>query len=87
VVLLLLARILFGARLEGTIKSVDAKERTVVVTARDGKVVTITVNSDAKITVDGWNAFLSDLMAGQRATVRHENGKASALQVTSTKKE
>jgi len=42
-----------AATLECTIKKVDADKSTLVVTGKDKKDVAVTVNKDAKITLDG----------------------------------
>ncbi|MBI3466646.1 MAG: hypothetical protein HY000_26835 [Planctomycetes bacterium] len=86
VVLVLLAGFVFAATLEGTIKKVDANNSTVVVTGKDNKDATITVNKDAKVTLDGKAAKLSDLKEGQSAKVTHDNNKATAVDATSAAK-
>src|SRR4029077_18841874 len=64
VVLVLVTGIASAATLEGTIKKVDGDKSTVVVTDKDKKDVTVTVNKDAKITLDGKEAKLADLKEG-----------------------
>lgn len=83
VTLLLVAGIALAATLEGTIKSVDAAKSSLTVTDKGGKDVTVSVNKDAKITLDGKAAKLSDLKAGQHVTVTHEANKASAISAKS----
>jgi len=84
-VMLLVAGIALAATLEGTIKSIDAAKNSLTVTGKDGKDVAVTVEKDAKITLDGKAAKLSDLKAGQSVTVTHEGGKASAVAAKSAK--
>ncbi|HXG09666.1 MAG TPA: hypothetical protein VNK04_07745 [Gemmataceae bacterium] len=82
-VLVLVAGFVVAATLEGTIKKVDSNKSTVVVTGKDKKDVTVTVNKDAKITLDGKKAKLADLKEGQTVKVTHEDNKASELEVKS----
>jgi hypothetical protein len=72
VVLVLVAGIACAATLEGTIKQVDSDKSTLVVTGKDKKEVTVTVNKDAKITLDG-----------KKAKVTHEDKKASEIEAKS----
>jgi hypothetical protein len=85
VVLMLVAGFVFAATLEGTVKKVDADKSTVVVTGKDKKDVTVTVNKDAKITPNGKKAKLADLKEGQTVKVTHEDNKASEVEAKSAK--
>lgn len=85
VVLVLVAGSVFAATLEGTIKKVDGDKSTVVVTDKDKKDVTIMVNKDAKITLDGKTVKLNDLKKDQPVKVTHEDKKASELEAKSAK--
>jgi biopolymer transport protein ExbD len=80
VVLVLVTGIATAATLEGTIKKVDADKSTVVVTDKDKKDTTVTLNKDAKITLDGKEAKIADLAAGQTVTVTHDDTKASKVE-------
>jgi biopolymer transport protein ExbD len=84
-VLIMCASVACAATLEGTIKKVDSDKSTLVITNKDKKDVTVTVNKDAKITLDGKMAMLADLKAGQQAKVTHEEEKASEVEATSAK--
>jgi hypothetical protein len=86
VVLVLAGGFTFAATLEGTIKKVDGDKGTLVVTDKDKKEVTVTVNKDAKVTLDGKAAKLSDLKEGQTAKITHEDNKASAVEAKSAAK-
>jgi hypothetical protein len=57
------------------------QQNTLVVTGKDKKAV----NKDAKITLEGKGAKLSDLKAGQKAKVTHEDNKASTVEAKSAK--
>ncbi len=85
VVLVLVTGIACAATLEGTIKKVDGDKSTVVVTDKDKKDVTVTVNKDAKITLDGKAAKFADLKEGQTVKVTHEDNKASEVESKSAK--
>ena len=71
--------------MKGTIKKVDADKSSLVVTDKDKKDVTVTVNKDAKITLDGKEAKFADLKEGQTVKVTEEDAKASAVDAKSTK--
>ncbi len=73
----MLAGFLFAATLEGTIKKVDADKSILVVTGKDKKDVTFTFTKDAKITLDGKGAALTDLKKDQKAKVTHEDNQAT----------
>ena len=82
VVLVMVGGIALAATLEGTIKKVDADKSTLVVTDKDKKDVTVTVNKDAKLTLDGKAAKFADLKEGQKVSYeleRGRNGKTSAV--------
>jgi biopolymer transport protein ExbD len=83
VVLVLVTGIASAATLDGTIKKVDGDKLTV--TDKDKKDTTVTVNKDAKITLDGKEAKVTDLKEGQTVTVTHEDGKASAVAAKAAK--
>jgi biopolymer transport protein ExbD len=85
VVLVLMAGFMFAATVKGTIKKVDADKSSLVVTDKDKKDVTVTVNKDAKITLDGKEAKFADLKEGQTVKVTEEDAKASAVDAKSTK--
>ncbi len=85
VVLVLVTGVVFAATLEGTIKKVDGDKNTIVVTGKDKKDVTVTVNKDAKITLDGKKSKLTDLKEGQSVKVTHEDTKASEVEAKSAK--
>jgi biopolymer transport protein ExbD len=86
VVLVLVAGFVFAATLEGTIRKVDSGKSTLLITDKNKKEVTITVNKDAKVMLDGKAAKLSDLKEGQTAKVTHEDNKASAVEAKSADK-
>jgi hypothetical protein len=66
---------------------VGADQRTVVVTGKDKKDVTVTVNKDAKITLDGKKTKLADLKEGQTVKVAHVDNKVSEVKAKSAKEE
>jgi hypothetical protein len=78
VVLVLVAGSVLAATLEGTLKNVDGDKNEVVVTDKDKKDVTVTVNKDAKITLDRKKAKLTDLKKDQTGKVTHEDNKAAS---------
>jgi hypothetical protein len=84
VVLVLVAGFVVAATLEGTIKKVDGDKSTVVVTDKYKKDVTVTVNKDAKTTLDGKKA-IADLKEGRTVKVTHEDNKASEVEAKSAK--
>jgi len=86
VVLVMVGGIALAATLEGTIKKVDADKSTLVVTDKDKKDVTVTVNKDAKLTLDGKAAKFADLKEGQKVKVTHEANKASEVEAKSAAK-
>jgi biopolymer transport protein ExbD len=86
VVLGLMVGFMFAATLDGTLKKVDGNKKTLVVSGKDKKDVTVTVNKDAKITLDGKTAKLADLKEGQTVKVTHEVNKASEVEAKSIKK-
>jgi len=55
--------------LSGTIASVDAEKKLVVVTGSNGVPYNFTVSGSTKITVGGSKAKLSDLQTGKQASV------------------
>ncbi len=85
VVLVVFAGSLCAATLEGTIKKVDSDKNTIVVKAKGDKEVTVTVNKDAKVTLDGKDAKLTDLKEGQTVKITHEDNKASAVEAKKAK--
>ena len=70
-----------AADLAGTVKSVDAVKKSVVVTAGD-KDTTITWDDTTAVTVDGKAGTAADIKAGAKVTVTHEGGKASKIAIT-----
>jgi hypothetical protein len=81
VILLLAIGIVSAATLDGTIAKVDGDKLTV--TDKNKKDTTFTVNKDAKITLDGKAALLTDLKKGQPATVTYDGANASAVDAKS----
>lgn len=84
-VLVVVAGFTLAATLEGTIKKVEGDKSTIVVTDSNKKDVTVTVNKDAKITLDGKPAKLTDLKEGQTVKVTHESAKASVVEAKAAK--
>ncbi len=66
--------------IEGTIKSVDAKKRTITVEV-DSKAQTLDVSSKAKISVDEKNANLDSLKPGQRAKLSYHKDLEIVLKI------
>jgi hypothetical protein len=75
------------ATVEGTIKSLDADARTLVLTTGSGdeaKDTTMKVCPKCKIIVDGKEAKLSDVKAGAKAKVSHIKTDSGPLAVNIT---
>lgn len=71
---------------EGTVKSVDAKGMSFVLTT-GGKDITVTVIKDTKYKVDGKDAKMEDaLKPGAKVKVTHADAKASLVEVMREKR-
>jgi hypothetical protein len=79
-VLLVMGSVAIAATVSGTVKSVGADGKSLVVTA-DGKDTNVTLADGATVTVDGKAGKLADAKAGNKATVTHEGGKASKVEI------
>jgi len=66
----------------GTVKSVDAAKKSVVVTGADGKEHTCTWDDKTEVTVDGKKGAATDVKAGAKVKVTHAAGKASKIEVS-----
>ena len=71
-----------AATATGTVKSVDTTSRSFVLTDSAGKDSTVSWDGNTKVTLDGKDATVVDIKAGQKATVTHEGGKASNVALT-----
>ena len=65
----------------GTISKVDATSLTIK--QMDNKEQSYMLDSGAKVTLDGKTASISELKAGQKATVKVEANKATSVSATS----
>jgi len=67
---------------EGTLKSADADQQTVVVVGQDGKEVNLTLTAETRVTdAAGKEAQLSDLV-GKKVKVVSEHAKIDSIQQT-----
>jgi uncharacterized protein (TIGR03067 family) len=66
--------------IDGTIKAVDAKKRTITVES-DSKTQSLDVSSKAKITVDGKDAGLESLKAGQKVSLSYHDKLEVVLKI------
>jgi hypothetical protein len=78
--LLVIGSVAFAATLNGTVKSVGGDGKSLVVTA-DGKDTNVSLADGASVTIDGKAGKLADAKAGNKATVTHEGGKASKVEI------
>jgi Cu/Ag efflux protein CusF len=67
----------------GTISKVDASSNSLTLKSDDDKERSFTVDSAAKITLDGKSATLADLKAGQKVTVNADTNNASSISASS----
>jgi hypothetical protein len=67
--------------IEGTIKSVDARKRTITVET-GSKTLTLDVSSKAKVLLDGQEASLDSLKPGQKATLSYHDKLEVVLKIT-----
>src|SRR5262245_60814877 len=73
--------VVVGAELAGTVKSVDEKKMSVVVTGDDKKDTTVTWDAKTEVTSKGKKGSAADIKAGAKVKVTHEGGKASKIAV------
>jgi hypothetical protein len=67
----------------GTISKVDSTLKSVTVKNADNQEQSFTLDSTAKVTVDGKAASIADLKAGQKATLKIDSNKAMSVAATS----
>jgi hypothetical protein len=67
----------------GTISKVDAISNSLTLKSDDDKERSFTVDSAAKITLDGKSVKLADLKAGQKVTVNADTNNASSISASS----
>jgi hypothetical protein len=78
-----------AATLRGSLRSVNAEQRRVVVVDRDGDDNHFLVAREAKITLNGNRASLADLQPGDQVAVTFSEdagGKATATAIEATRK-
>ena len=75
--------------LRGTLRSVDAQQRRIVVTDKDGDDNPLAVAATAVVTLNGKRAALADLRPGDRVVVAFSedpNGTATATAIEASRK-
>ena len=70
----------------GKVVKVDG-DKLVIAKGKNGEEVTIATNADTKITIEGKEAKLADLQAGQVVAVTPAEGTATTIVVAAPKKE
>ena len=86
----LMAQPCLAETLRGTLRSVEAEQRRIVVVDSDGDDNHLAVSRTARVSLNGQRAQLSDLKAGDRVVVAFSEdpqGKAIASAVEATRKE
>ena len=78
--MVVLPAVAMAAELSGTVKSVDAAKKSVVVTS-DGKDHTVTWNDRTEFTVGDKKGSPADVRVGAKVNVTYEGGKASKIAV------
>jgi hypothetical protein len=78
--LVVLPAVASAAELSGTVKSVDAAKKSLVVTA-EGKDHTVTWSDKTEVTHGDKKGSAADLKAGEKVKVTHEAGKASKIAI------
>ena len=82
VALLVVAGPVLAEQLMGTVEEVNATENEIVVKEKGtDKEQTVKVDARTKITKDGMEIELKDVMKGDRVDVTHEEGTASKIEV------
>ena len=85
---LLLEGLALADTLRGTLRSVDARTRRIVVTDRDGDDNRLNVAPAARITLNGKEATLDSLRPGDRVIVTFQespDGQANAVAIAATR--
>ena len=72
-----------AAQVTGTLSKVDATAHMLTIKKADDKEQSFSLDSAAKITVDGKAATISQLKAGQKVSVTTDGTKATSVSATS----